>query len=203
MERLPRCDGLLLTFDDGPHPEVTPAVLDLLAKYNARAVFFVVGDRIPRATHMLNRILAEGHIIGNHTYRHPLDHVPSIADYYRDVEQCQAEIERRTTRRPELFRPPLGSITPASLLVPLMTSLRTLLWSIDVDDWTLRHDQDAVQAGRRLAEIAGPGDVVLLHDDNPCVVTLLETALPILTQRQMNLDEALVHLERRVSKPTS
>lgn len=191
-ERLADCDGLLLTFDDGPDPEVTPAVLDLLAKYNARAVFFVVGNRIPRAPHMLSRILAEGHVIGNHTYEHPLDHVPPLTEYYRDVRECQEVLESLTGQRPTLFRPPLGSVTLGSLLAPRLMGLRTLLWSIDVDDWKLRRDADAVHAGNRLAASAGPGDIVLLHDDNPCVVTLLDTALLRLRERQLTLDKGFV-----------
>lgn len=192
-ERLSEGSGLLLTFDDGPDPEVTPAVLDLLAKYDARAVFFVVGNRIPRAPHMLSRILAEGHVIGNHTYLHPLDRIPSLAEYCRDVKKCQVVLESLTGRRPQLFRPPLGAVTLSSLLAPRLCGLRTLLWSIDVDDWKLRREEDAVQAGHRLADATDPGDIVLLHDDNPCVVSVLETALPQLRERQLDLDEPLSH----------
>ena len=195
-ERLARGSGPLLTFDDGPDPEVTPAVLDLLAKYNARAVFFVVGNRIPRAPHMLSRILAEGHMIGNHTYRHPLDRIPSFAEYCRDVKQCQEMLESLTGRQPRLFRPPLGAVTLASLLAPRLYKLRTLLWSIDVDDWKLRREEDAVQAGHRLVDSAGRGDIVLLHDDNPCVVRLLETALPRLRAQQLNLADAITRVVR-------
>jgi peptidoglycan/xylan/chitin deacetylase (PgdA/CDA1 family) len=194
QRRLNADRGLLLTFDDGPHPEVTPAVLDLLAEYDAKAVFFVVGNRIPRAPHVLQRILAEGHVIGNHTFFHPLDHIPGFAEYYRDIKECQTLLESLTGRRPQLFRPPLGSITFASLVAPRLAGLRTLLWSIDVDDWTLRRDSDAAAAGNRLAELAGSGDIVLLHDDNPSVVSLLKTALPKLKARALSLHEAIGQL---------
>jgi len=194
IERLPTGDGLLLTFDDGPDPDVTPAVLDLLAKYNAKAVFFVVGNRIPRAPQMLPRILDEGHLIGNHTFRHPLDRTPSFIDYYRDVNECQTTIASLAGKRPTLFRPPLGSLTIGSLLAPRLARLKTVLWSLDVDDWKLRCDEDAVRAGNRLAELAAPGDIVLLHDDNPCVISLLETALPQMHQR-LHLDRAFARLE--------
>lgn len=194
--RLKDESSLLLTFDDGPHPEVTPAVLDLLAQYNARAVFFIVGNRIPRAPHVLKRILAEGHLIGNHTFYHPLDHTPGFAEYYRDVKECQTVLESLTGRRPRLFRPPLGSITVASLLAPRLAGLRTLLWSVDVDDWTLRRDCDAVDAGHRLADAASSGDIVLLHDDNASVIKLLETALPRLRAAECNLDGALRQVAR-------
>jgi peptidoglycan/xylan/chitin deacetylase (PgdA/CDA1 family) len=186
--------GLLLTFDDGPDPVVTPAVLDQLAKYDARAVFFIVGNRIQRAPHLLRRIVDEGHVIGNHSFRHPLDRNPGLMGYYRDLVECQSILESHTGRRPALFRPPLGSLTMGSLLAPRLAGLRTLLWSVDVEDWKLRRDEDAVRAGHRLAETAGPSDVVLLHDDNSCVVTLLKTALPRFRERQIDLGKALCQL---------
>jgi peptidoglycan/xylan/chitin deacetylase (PgdA/CDA1 family) len=186
-DRLPDEQGLLLTFDDGPDPRVTPAVLDLLAEYRARAVFFVVGNRIPKAPYLLRRILDEGHSIGNHTYFHPLNGIPRLREYYRDVRQCQTVLEAHTGVRPSLFRPPLGALTVASLIAPRMAGLRTMLWSVDVGDWGLRNHLDAPRAGERLAQAANPGDIVLLHDDNACVVTLLQVALPALRQRQLQL----------------
>jgi peptidoglycan/xylan/chitin deacetylase (PgdA/CDA1 family) len=185
--RLAANDGLLLTFDDGPDPAVTPAVLDLLAKFDARAVFFIVGDRIPKAPHVLQRILDEGHLIGNHTYYHPLDRIPRFAEYYRDVNKCQQVLESLTGRRPSLFRPPLGSITIASLLAPRLAGLRTVMWSVDVDDWTLRSREDAQLAALRLVDSSHRGDIVLLHDDNPSVIRLLEMALPRLRERRFDL----------------
>lgn len=193
-ERLPKSSGLLLTFDDGPDPEITPAVLELLAQYQARAVFFVVGNRIQRAPHMLAKILAEGHIIGNHTFLHPLDRIPALAEYYRDIKNCQDLLESITGHRPHLFRPPLGAITFASLTAPRLCRLRTLLWSIDVGDWKLRQDDEAVQAGHRLANSVGLGDIVLLHDDNPRVITLLETALSKIRERGFSLSDAACQL---------
>jgi len=186
--------GVLLTFDDGPDPEVTPAVLDLLAQYGAKAVFFIVGNRIPKAPEMLPRILAEGHTIGNHTYRHPLDGTPALPAYFRDVQECQAVLERHTGQRPTLFRPPLGSLTVGSLLAPRLAGLRTMLWSIDVDDWKLRNKPDAIDAGRRLAHLAHPGDIVLLHDDNRCVVDVLRTALPRLGELGPALERDFDHV---------
>jgi len=185
IQRMPGADHALFTFDDGPHPEVTPAVLDLLAEFGLTAIFFIVGNRIPRAPHLLRRILAEGHQIGNHTFHHPLDCIPPLPAYFRDIQQCQATLEQHTGMRPTLFRPPLGALTPASLLAPRLARLRTMLWSVDVEDWRLRNDHDAIEAGHRLACSASAGDIVLLHDDNPCVVRVLETALPGLGQRRV------------------
>jgi peptidoglycan/xylan/chitin deacetylase (PgdA/CDA1 family) len=185
---------VLLTFDDGPDPVVTERVLDQLAEFGAKAVFFIVGNRIPRAPHILQRIVAEGHLIGNHTYEHPLQGTPLPPAYFRDVRKCQKELETRTGIRPALFRPPLGSLTLGSLAAPRLLGLRTMLWSIDVDDWRLRREEDAIHAGERLAELARPGDIILLHDDNPCVVALLATALPRLRARQIDLSSSIAYV---------
>jgi peptidoglycan/xylan/chitin deacetylase (PgdA/CDA1 family) len=198
IDRLSADTGVLLTFDDGPDPAVTPAVLDLLATFGAKAVFFVVGNRIPRAPQMLSRITAEGHLIGNHTYLHPLDRTPAFIDYYRDVIECQAAIAALITKPPTLFRPPLGSLSIGSLLASRLARLTTVLWSLDVDDWRLRRDEDATRAGERLAALAAPGDIVLLHDDNRCVVPLLEAALPRL-QPRLKLGDASARLESFVA----
>ena len=91
VERLPPGDrdSVLLTFDDGPHPEGTPAVLEVLQRYGARAVFFVVGSRVPRAPEMLQRIAAAGHVLGNHSHAHPLGRQFGLRDYRRDIDACQ------------------------------------------------------------------------------------------------------------------
>lgn len=193
IDRVPEEFGVLLTFDDGPDPEVTPRVLDLLAEYDAKAVFFVVGDRIPRAPKMLTRIIDEGHLIGNHTFHHPLDYVPSLPRYIREIHDCQKAIERVSGVIPGWFRAPLGALSVGSLLGPTILGLRSLLWSIDVDDWKLRCESDAIDAGGRLASQVVPGDVVLLHDDNRYVLTLLRTALPSVKQR-MAMNTSLARL---------
>jgi peptidoglycan/xylan/chitin deacetylase (PgdA/CDA1 family) len=119
--------GLLLTFDDGPDPVVTSAVLDELAKYDARAVFLIDGNRIQRAPHLRRRIVDGGHVIGNHTFRHPRERNPGPMAYYRDVVECQSILQSHTGRRPALFRPQVGSLTMASLRALRLASLRTLL----------------------------------------------------------------------------
>lgn len=179
--------GVLLTFDDGPHPDVTPAVLDLLSEYRSKAVFFVVGNRIPLAPALLPRIVAEGHTIGNHTFRHPLNGVPGFVDYYRDVKECQAAIKEQIGVEPTLFRPPLGALTIGSLVAPMLMGLTTLMWSVDVADWKLRNADAATETGTKLGSECVPGDVVLLHDDNPCVVSLLNSMLPRIASRGVGL----------------
>jgi peptidoglycan/xylan/chitin deacetylase (PgdA/CDA1 family) len=197
IDRLPDGRGLLLTFDDGPNPEVTPHILDLLGEYGARAIFFVIGDRAERNSKLLKRIVDEGHVVGNHTYRHPLRAPKSLRFYYRELSRCQSIVEYHTGCRPNLFRPPFGSLSLSSLFVPRCVGLRTVLWSIDAGDWQVKRIEDATAAGLRFAEAASAGDIVLLHDDNPFVAGVLESALPRFRQRKLNFSgdvaQAILH----------
>jgi peptidoglycan/xylan/chitin deacetylase (PgdA/CDA1 family) len=188
-------DAVLLTFDDGPHPDSTPVVLDLLKKYNARAVFFVVGKRIQRAPHMLKRILDEGHALGNHSYSHPLVRQDWFGAYLRDIRKCQNAIEQITHQRPGFFRPPLGTFSPTSVIAPRLLGLTTLLWSVNARDWGLKNSGEARVAAERLTEelIAKPtrNDIVLMHDDHHYVGEILEVLLPQLAAQNCDLSTAL------------
>jgi len=170
--------SVVLTFDDGPDPEVTPKVLDLLDLYGFKAVFFVVGNRIPKAPNLLREIVERGHQLGNHSYSHWMASPPGYRAYAADLQRCQAVIEDRCGIAPDVFRPPLGEVAPASLLAARRLRLRYVLWSIDSGDWRLRDSSIAEEAGRTLAAAVKPRDVVLMHDDNPHTPTLLSNLLP-------------------------
>jgi peptidoglycan-N-acetylglucosamine deacetylase len=184
---------VLLTFDDGPDPEITPAVLDRLAAYDAKAVFFLVGRRVRRASDLVRRIRAGGHAIGNHSHLHRAAYVlpdlpqPRFLAYYRDCARCQRCIEDAAGVRPTLFRPPGGRLTPATLLVPRMLGLRSVIWSVQVQDWAFRQLEEAREGAAELLERIVPGDIVLLHDINPHVITLLDVLLPALRSRGYDL----------------
>jgi peptidoglycan/xylan/chitin deacetylase (PgdA/CDA1 family) len=195
-------DAVLFTFDDGPHPDVTPAVLRLLREHRARAIFFVVGSRIERAPHLLRAILDEGHEIGNHSFSHPTERQPWLVPYYRDLVRCQERVAGLTGARPRFFRPPLGQLSVASVLAPRMLGMKTVLWSVDSGDWRL-WDQDAEAArseALRITEaLAGRekrNEVVLMHDDHPHVVTVLEALLPELARRGCDLSSGLEWVRR-------
>jgi peptidoglycan/xylan/chitin deacetylase (PgdA/CDA1 family) len=189
VRRLERRDGnaVLLTFDDGPHPEVTEGVLDRLQRYGARAVFFLVGNRIPRAPSVIPKILAAGHVLGNHGFAHKKGRGPWLWPYLKDLKRCQQAIGEAAGQAPRLFRPPEGRISPASLLAPRFLGLRTVYWSIDSADWKLRHPEDALRCGEGLSRAVSSGDIILLHDDNPCVLPLLDVLLPVLAAKKWDL----------------
>jgi peptidoglycan/xylan/chitin deacetylase (PgdA/CDA1 family) len=186
---------VLLTFDDGPHPESTPAALRLLREYNARAIFFVVGSRIERAPHLLKRILDEGHALGNHSFAHPLDGRPPFRPYLKDLEKCQEHVERLTGSRPRFFRPPLGAFSLTSYAAPKLLGLKTVLWSVDAYDWDLKSADEARLAADNLAAklstSTSRNDIVLMHDDHPYVETVLGAGLRVLAEQGCDLHSAL------------
>ena len=187
-------ESVLLTFDDGPHAQATPAVLDVLARYDARAVFFVVGSRVHRAPHLLKRIVEQGHVLGNHSFEHPLGAQPGPIRYYRDVERCQAMVERWSGTRPRLFRPPLGQLSVSSLLAPRFSGLTPVLWSVDSNDWRMRHPDDIpATADRLMKALSGHPlrDIILFHDENAQTASLLEAVLPQLAARGVDLYSAV------------
>ena len=189
---------ILLTFDDGPHSKITEAVLDRLKAYDARAVFFIVGRRIEKAPHILKRIHEQGHVIGNHTYIHSNDRQPWFLAYWRDVIRCQSLIEEHTRKRPKLFRPPSGRISLSSLLVPMLLRLRTVMWSLEGGDWNCRSPEHARLIGEDLARMIVPKDIVLLHDDNPSVLIILDILLPVLKTRNLDLSSGIEFLSKGV-----
>jgi peptidoglycan/xylan/chitin deacetylase (PgdA/CDA1 family) len=180
-------NNVLLTFDDGPHPEITPRVLNLLEKYGARAIFFIVGQRILKAPYLLKRIQEQGHLIGNHTYIHSKDRQPWFLAYLLDLLHCQATIVKYTEYRPKLFRPASGRISPTSLLIPRILGMKMINWSLEANDWRCRTSHQAQQVAVRLIHRLTYGDIVLLHDDNPHVLEILDIILPLMQSRKYDL----------------
>jgi peptidoglycan-N-acetylglucosamine deacetylase len=185
--------AVLLTFDDGPHPEFTPAALERLERHHARALFFVVGRRAKRAYRVLERIRSAGHVIGNHSHLHRDRYIVASApqvsflSYYRDCVRCQTVIERLTGVSPTFFRPPGGRLMPASLLTPRLLGMRCVLWSREVKDWSFQCREEARAGAAELLRVIAPRDIVLLHDFNPHVLDVLDTLLPGLQDRGYDL----------------
>jgi peptidoglycan/xylan/chitin deacetylase (PgdA/CDA1 family) len=188
---------ILLTFDDGPHPDVTPAVLDRLATYGAQAAFFVIGRRAKRAAHVLIRTQQAGHAVGNHSHLHrrryyePGEPRVAMLDYYRDCVRCQSVISGAVGPGSNLFRPPGGYVSPTTLLVPKLLGLRCVLWSRYVKDWTFCSPGEARAGAEELLRAIAPRDIVLLHDWNPHILDLLDVLLPGLRDRGFDLTSGL------------
>jgi peptidoglycan/xylan/chitin deacetylase (PgdA/CDA1 family) len=159
---LPGARGVALTFDDGPHPEGTPAVLELLARAGARATFFVIGEQVRRRPALVAEIVAAGHMVALHGDRHRNQLLVSADAVRDDLARGTAAIEDATGRRPHRHRPPYGIYSPAGLQAARDARLEPLLWSRWGKDWR-RFTTPARIASRATREL-DDGDVILLHD---------------------------------------
>ncbi|HEX3807738.1 MAG TPA: polysaccharide deacetylase family protein [Gaiellaceae bacterium] len=164
IERRIDANGVALTFDDGPHAEGTPAVLDTLARAGATATFFLVGEQVRRRPALAREIADAGHEIALHGDRHTLLLRRSVRELHVDLERAAVTIEHATGRAPTLYRPPYGVFSSGALALVRELGYRPLLWSTWGRDWERRATPASIarRATRRLA----PGDVVLLHDSD-------------------------------------
>jgi peptidoglycan/xylan/chitin deacetylase (PgdA/CDA1 family) len=151
-----------LTFDDGPHPEGTVSVLEVLARAGARATFFLVGEQVERRPALAAEIAAAGHLVALHGYRHRLQTRLSGEQVRDDLARGIGAIVDAVGSEPVWHRPPYGIYSPAGLRAARSAGLRPLLWSRCGKDWRKLTTPGRI-AGRALRGVL-PGDVILLHD---------------------------------------
>ncbi len=154
--------GYALTFDDGPHAQGTPAVLEILAAAGVRATFFLVGEQILRNPGLAEEIAAAGHGVGLHCHRHRNLLRLTPWQVREDILRAQAIIEEATGHSPTLYRPPYGIINAAAIGLARRRGWRTLLWSHWGRDWGTRATAESIAA--LVTAGAGEGSVLLLHD---------------------------------------
>ncbi|MES2304372.1 MAG: polysaccharide deacetylase family protein [Gemmatimonadota bacterium] len=154
--------AVALTFDDGPHPDITPRLLDALARHSMHATFFVVGREAERYPALVQRIVAEGHAIGHHSWSHSEPSATSTTTLMAEVTRCRALLRDLTGAPVDRFRPPKGQLTVAKLAALLRLGQRVILWSEDPKDYTLG---DGTRLTHWAATNALPGGTIaLLHD---------------------------------------
>jgi peptidoglycan/xylan/chitin deacetylase (PgdA/CDA1 family) len=169
----PRERVLYLTFDDGPDPQLTPWVLDQLAAVGAHATFFCRGDRALARPDLVERLRAEGHGVGGHTWDHPDGWRTPLRPYLRNVLRGQREVGG------PLFRPPYGRLTPAQLAA-LKGRLRVVMWDVLSRDYDLR--RTAEECLDRTLRLARPGSIIVFHDA-PKAADRLRVILPQALER--------------------
>lgn len=159
---LPATEGMVsavaLTFDDGPHPQGTPAVLEVLRAHGATATFFVVGEQVRRTGGLLDEIRAAGHAVAIHGDRHRCQLRLPPPMVREDLARASAAVGEHLP----LHRPPYGIYSPAGLAAARRRGWHTLLWSHWGHDW--RHDVTAADIAREVTQDLHAGDVLLLHD---------------------------------------
>ncbi|MEU0005277.1 polysaccharide deacetylase family protein [Streptomyces sp. NPDC006314] len=171
---------MVLTFDDGPHPEYTPHILDTLAKYDVRAMFFVCGEMAVDNKDLLARMADEGHVVGNHTWTHPLLTTLDRGEIRSEMERTTEVIEDAYGERPQWFRAPYGAWNRAAFQLGAEMGMEPMAWTVDTTDWEEPGTStivDIVESG------AAPGVVVLSHDaggDRSQTVRAIREWLPYL-----------------------
>jgi len=156
-----RSRKIALTFDDGPNDPYTPRLLDILARHNVKATFFMLG-RYVQARPDLARMVAEaGHVIGNHTFTHPNLIFLSANRARTEIEDCQRALTDAVGEHSSLFRPPFGGRRPASLRVARALGLVPIMWNVTGYDWKAPSPEYIEQ---KIAKRVRGGSVVLLHD---------------------------------------
>lgn len=200
--KVPGADGAVaLTFDDGPDPESTTRVLDVLSRRGARATFFVLGERAARHPEILQRMIRDGHSIGLHSYDHNRLYAFLLPSVVRaDVERCREIVEAATGARALWFRPPVGQMSPRTARGVKLAEAETVGWSVRARDGLRGTTPDDVL--RRVEPKLESGAIVLLHDawerpsadftEDPAGARALDALLDALERRSLravSLDE--------------
>ncbi|MGB0806484.1 MAG: polysaccharide deacetylase family protein [Salibacteraceae bacterium] len=166
-----------LTFDDGPHPTITPWVLDELKKYDMKATFFLVGENAKKYPEVVKRIIAEGHHVGNHTFNHLNGWTNSAFKYYRNTFKCESYFEST------LFRPPYGRITRAQHR-KLSKRYKIIMWSVLSGDYDKKSDSKKITQG--VLNNTVPGSVIVYHDSEKAERNLKQSLPQVLKHFQEN-----------------
>lgn len=181
---------LALTYDDGPVPDRTPALLDLLKREQAKATFFCIGRRVEECPELARRIVQEGHAIGVHTHRHPWwwGFMPE-ASALREIEQCADAIEKATGTRPGLMRPPFGVTSPATGRAMRASGLLPVAWDLRTFDTARSAEQPLIA---RMLPRVERASIVLMHDHANASLALTSA----LVRKARDLGRELVKLDR-------
>lgn len=152
-------DGVYLTFDDGPIPEVTEFVLDTLQKFNVKATFFCIGDNIAKHPTIFQKVVEAGHRIGNHTEHHVNGWKTPTKEYIHEVAECQNRILEKVDSK--LFRPPYGRVSRDQIR-KLSPEFDIIMWSVLSQDYNAKISAEDCLAGT--CKALRPGSIVLFHD---------------------------------------
>lgn len=166
-----------LTFDGAPNPPGTDNILDVLARHQAPAAFFMEGRRLETEAECARRVLEAGHDIGNHTYNHPTFDTISLRELVEEVERTDEILEAELGIRPTLLRPPFGTLTPESETALLERGYTIVLWSYSIRDW---EGPDAGAIAQRLLSQAHGDAIVVFHDRVTWNPDVLDTVIPAL-----------------------
>ena len=163
-DRLADTSLAALTFDDGPHPQGTPALLDMLDRLDVKATFFLVGEQVAQRPGLAGEIAARGHTVGLHSYTHRVATWLTPRAFRDEMDRSAAVITEATGRSPDLYRPPRGILTYGALAEVRRRGLHPVLWAADGRDWRASATPESICS--RISRRLRGGEVVLLHDSD-------------------------------------
>jgi peptidoglycan/xylan/chitin deacetylase (PgdA/CDA1 family) len=149
---------IYLTFDDGPHPTLTPHIINLLEQYKAKGTFFCIGENVKKYPEVYASIISNGHKVGNHTHRHLNGWKTLKRRYLEDIRKASELIDSK------LFRPPYGRITPAQLRAVKRKGMQPVMWSVLSGDFDKKLSPE--KCAQNVIQNAGPGSVIVFHDSD-------------------------------------
>jgi peptidoglycan/xylan/chitin deacetylase (PgdA/CDA1 family) len=152
---------IALTYDDGPNDPHTLRLLEVLAKHNVRATFFLIGRYVRERPDIAREVIRSGHVVGNHTFTHPLLIFKSEAEIREELQRCRRSLLDIVGGHSNLFRPPFGGRRPGTLRVARELGLSPIMWSVTGYDWNA---PQARVIERKISNRVRGGDVILLHD---------------------------------------
>ncbi|MGA9305624.1 MAG: polysaccharide deacetylase family protein [Candidatus Sulfotelmatobacter sp.] len=152
---------IALTYDDGPNDPHTLRLLEVLAKHNVHATFFLIGRYVQQQPQIAREIVQAGHVVGNHTFTHPLLIFKSEAEIRQELTQCRDALRDAIGQPSNLFRPPFGGRRPAVLRIARELGMEPVMWNVTGYDWNA---PPAAAIEHKVAKQMRGGDVILLHD---------------------------------------
>jgi len=159
---LPRSSKkMALTFDDGPNDPYTLNLLEVLAKHNVKATFFLIGRYVKQRPDIAREVVQAGHIVGNHTFNHPLLIFKAESEIRAELNACHRALNDAIGEHSNLFRPPFGGRRPAVLRIARSLNLEPVMWNVTGYDWNA---SSADHIENKIAGQVRGGDVILLHD---------------------------------------
>jgi peptidoglycan-N-acetylglucosamine deacetylase len=156
-----RSKHLALTYDDGPNDPHTQHLLDVLARHNVHATFFLIGRYVQQRPGIVRELVEAGHVVGNHTFTHPLLTFKSARELWSQLENCAGALTDAVGEHSNLFRPPFGGRRPAVWRIARQMGLEPIMWNVTGYDWDA---SSAEQIERKVASQVRGGNVILLHD---------------------------------------
>jgi peptidoglycan/xylan/chitin deacetylase (PgdA/CDA1 family) len=152
---------IALTYDDGPNDPHTLRLLEVLARREVLATFFMIGRYVQQRPEIAREVVKAGHVVGNHTFTHPLLIFKSAAEIRQELSDCRSALEDAIGQHSNLFRPPFGGRRPAVLRIVRELGLKPVMWNVTGYDW---NPPPSTTIERKVAKQICGGDVILLHD---------------------------------------